>query len=336
MTTDIEELLREGIDRLAAGASVPAGLADRARIRNNRRRRMALGTAATAGTVVVAAAAAVLVATAGTGPPRRGPVAAPAQAQTVAYLAARTGQALAAAQRGDAVEQVRTGGRDWAAQPGSRAGKAAPQMMSWYYRGQARWEGFTAGGSPLFDGNLTAIRPASGGQRWAGHLVDYQAKTWLHGLATHGPDGPATDPSCSTFMPGLFAGADEAAQIREALACRQLKTAGTQQVDGVQATKLVSVRPLQDDMSGLHGLRFTLFVDPATYLPVRTSWTWAAQPGEQGIIRSDFRWLPPTQVNRSALTVMVPAGFREVHLSARDLGLQNAFIPVFGAGSYAP
>jgi hypothetical protein len=54
--TDIEELLREGVDRLTAGATVPPGLAARVR-RRERQRKLRIRAAATAGTAAAAAAA---------------------------------------------------------------------------------------------------------------------------------------------------------------------------------------------------------------------------------------------------------------------------------------
>ncbi len=84
MASDIEELLREGIDRLTAGASAPAGLVERARKSN--RRRVMMRSAVAAGTVVAAVAAAVTVTltTGGTGPGS-----APVRAQTIAVVASR-------------------------------------------------------------------------------------------------------------------------------------------------------------------------------------------------------------------------------------------------------
>ncbi len=107
MTNDIEELLREGLDRLTAGASTPAGLVERAR-RSNRRRVM-IRSAVAAGTVVAAVAAAVTVTltTGGTGPGS-----APVRTQTIAVVASRTERALAAAAaQGQAIQETQATGR---------------------------------------------------------------------------------------------------------------------------------------------------------------------------------------------------------------------------------
>ena len=68
MTSDLEELLHEGLDRLTADAKLPAGLVGRARLRN-RQRRTAIRASVAAGTALAAAAAAIIV-TSGAG---RGP-----------------------------------------------------------------------------------------------------------------------------------------------------------------------------------------------------------------------------------------------------------------------
>ena len=102
MSRNVEELLREGIDRLAAGPPgrprTPATLLHRAR-QHNRRWRQALASAIAAGTAAVTAAAA-LVATAG--PP--GSNAGARHGQTITYVATRAEQALAQLNPGRAIE----------------------------------------------------------------------------------------------------------------------------------------------------------------------------------------------------------------------------------------
>ncbi len=56
MSTDLQDLLREGLDRLTAGASAPDGLVGRAQ-QHNRQRRIKIRAAIAAGTAVAAAAA---------------------------------------------------------------------------------------------------------------------------------------------------------------------------------------------------------------------------------------------------------------------------------------
>jgi len=68
--------------------------------------------------------------------------------------------------------------------------------------------------------------------------------------------------------------------------------AGKQVVGGVDALKITaSSGPL------------TLWVNPATYLPMRL---------EAGGLQTDFQWLPPTPANLAMLNMPAPAGFHQV------------------------
>ena len=107
MNTDLQDLLREGLDRLTAGASVPDGLVGRAQ-QHNRRRRIKVRAAIAAGTAVAAAAAAVTV---GMAAGQKTPGSAPVRTQTIADVATRTEQALAAAtDHGNAIQIIRGSG----------------------------------------------------------------------------------------------------------------------------------------------------------------------------------------------------------------------------------
>ena len=88
MNGNVEQLLREGLDRLTADADVPAGMAHRARA-HRRRRKIVTRTALACGTAAAVAAAVIVVA----GPGRTVP--APIQARTTAYVIWRMKNALA-------------------------------------------------------------------------------------------------------------------------------------------------------------------------------------------------------------------------------------------------
>ena len=88
MNGDIEELLREGVDRFTADVPVPADLVARARTRV-RQRRIATRAALACGTAA-ATAAAVIAATGGPGPGGGA-----MQARTTAYVVSRVEEALA-------------------------------------------------------------------------------------------------------------------------------------------------------------------------------------------------------------------------------------------------
>ncbi len=58
----------------------------------------------------------------------------------------------------------------------------------------------------------------------------------------------------------------------------------------------------------------TLWVSPATYLPMRLTWHWLDRRGAgPGTLTGDFRWLRPTAANLANLRVTVPHGFRQEH-----------------------
>ena len=103
--------------------------------------------------------------------------------------------------------------------------------------------------------------------------------------------------------------------LRVALRCGQLKVAGRQWVHGIHAVKIISQQRLVKSLQTIGGLKGTLWVDPATYLPLRVLWTWQ----EAGRLSGDFHWLPPTRANLAMLNIPIPAGFRAVRVPADTL-----------------
>jgi hypothetical protein len=295
MNTGTEEL-RERMEHATAGIAVPSGLARRAA--QHRRRRIVTRTAAAAGTAVVAAGVAIAATTAAA--PRTGGTIAGAR------LVSDIRSALAATAAGDDVVQV-------------RALNGSAEM--WYHGGAGervtRTESFSAPGQPSVDEGST-VTPAT----FTHTTVSYESKTWSRSVAKVDlmRRQPSTQTSCaSTIGPAVTMQADPqtvAAYIREALSCGQLTSEGNVDVDGVSAIKLVSVlsRP---QVGGARLVRkFTLLVNPATYLPVR--WLMSVtvtQPGGQ-TSRTAFSynvsWLPPTRANLASLQVPIPAGFTRV------------------------
>lgn len=64
-------------------------------------------------------------------------------------------------------------------------------------------------------------------------------------------------------------------------------------------------------------VRETIWVDPATYLPVRVEVAFPAAHGPQSLLVSDYGWLQPTKSNLAALRAAVggetiPPGFRKM------------------------
>lgn len=321
MNSDLGELLREGIGRLADSTSVPPGLAARARQRHHRRQ-VTVRAAAAGGTAVVAAAAvfATTIGASGTSSRPAGEF----SVQTTARVMSRTEQALAAS-RGKLIEQLRLAEHDGAFYspalliPGSNARAGAlpksrlTRLTLWSYHGRVRLQGSAANGKPLIDtGPTIATRPAGRQPAPRTVLVDYPAGKSFHPLNTWGGGSLVQLPcrlSGTLFESwGPVGQAQWTALIREALTCHLFRLDGRQQVDGTDALRLVSTRhmlPAREKMN--------LWVNPKTYLPVRTQWNHSPLPWNRGGT-IDFTWLPPTPANLANLRVSVPAGLAAVRL----------------------
>ena len=105
-----------------------------------------------------------------------------------------------------------------------------------------------------------------------------------------------------TLLPGTVA-----STLRNAVSCGTLAVTGRQPVDGIEAIELTS-RPGSV-------INETVWVDPATYLPVRINVD--AVPGGSTWQTVNITWLPATAQNLAKLTVPVPAGFR--HIPAAEI-----------------
>jgi len=330
MSTDIADLLQETIDRLTEGERIPDGLAERA-FRRHRQRRLALGTAAATGTAVAAAAAVFVAAVTTGGVPQGG--GGIVRAQTAAYVASRTERALTAAAHGGAIERIDVTRRSenldvvLAERHGDTTvlrnvpGLSAGRTVFWWYRGRHRAQALAADGSPVFDLGATGSTGRRPHGRYA--LIDYPAKMWLRNFSLaaqpvplpytsrKGPCPEGIDPEATVSA----APAAWTAMIRKALACGDFGLDGRQWIGGTHAIKIVSSARLVRQLALFSRITGTLWVDPATFLPVMVRWTWP-----HGTLAASFRWLPPTRANLAALSVQIPTGFRPVRLP-RGTGL---------------
>jgi hypothetical protein len=336
MTSNLEELLREGIDRLTAGAEAPAGLVARAEQRN-RQRRIAIRTAVAAGTAVVAAMA-VIVATGGT---PRGSNA--VRAQNIAYVTARTQGALAAeAKQGNAIEETVASGRnvefglsvlntaDSSQAPGSAEVRGvfgaltAQRLVYWTRRGLLLAEGLSASGRLVFHATLNTVTLPSGLWVQEAYGAAYAAKIrWRTSLTPHqGPLPPLTCQTAAIVGPNY---PQLRAAIMKALSCGLFRLGGRRQLDGVNAIALIA-KP----QPGIP-IRETVWVDPTTYLPVRMSVMFLARHRRGSQLVYDFRWLLPTKANLAMLQATIrgatiPPGFRQ---------LPSNYLPLAGATQIA-
>jgi hypothetical protein len=282
MNSGLEEWLRDRMGDATAEIAVPCDLARRAD-RHRQRRRVMTRAAAVAITAAVVTATAVVAGTTDT-------------AMTLtARLAGNVESALGTAVAGDDILYAQaTDGQDW-----------------WYYRGPgklvSRLEGFQSAGHPLVDQGFAGT--SAGGTLT---FVDYGARIWFTRTSTGKlPPVSAPQTSCNTDISVRLGqgSATLAANIREALACGQLTSEGTENVNGVNAIKLVSVQTAPGPRRAV--LTTTLWVDPATYLPARFEQTRTAN-GQTISVAQNVTWLPPTSANLARLQVPIPAGFEHV------------------------
>jgi hypothetical protein len=295
MSDEFEQLLRTGMDRFAAQACVPPGLATRA-FRHRQRRKLATRAAVAATTAAAVGATGVVLAGA-TGAPR-----AVTQARNAAYVLGRTEAALAETSSQNVIQHVRE----------TASGKRVYEISSltpgtyaeWAYRGQARFVHYTA------DGRLSGDSGSQiAGTQYTDTTVSYHDRTWWRQTTTVSSNYAPPNCAVATGVSGPALATDWAAGLRAALRCGTFTIAGTEEVDGVRALKLTQVL-----VGAVYPVVF--WVDPATYLPVRDLVT----NGPDASMQVDFQWLRPTQANLANLHVVIPAGFTQVQ------------VPVPGAG----
>ncbi len=324
MNTDVEELVREGMHRLAEVTEVPPGVVGRAR-RHQRQRRLAVRAAVACGTAGVTAAAAVAVITGAGGGPAR-PGAGGAQARTVAYVVRRVENALAGEHlvfRGNTTSTGQT-------------------SIAWAYGPRNRFEEFTgkACGHTLPNGECThhggsVPYLASGTALVGGKLVDAYVTYFNRRYSLSPLRGSMPANACST-TPALAMGGPPIPTnhwsnfIHVTLACGAAKVTGHVRVDGVETTKITGV-PVTVRLSKGYAravrerwarARWILYVNPKTYLPVRmygSTQTFGGRGGSTLFASvTDVQWLAPTAANIARALVTIPAGFHRMSSPAHQ------------------
>jgi hypothetical protein len=277
------------------------------------RRSLVLAAGTAAACVAVTAA---LVATTGGAAPSTGT--GRAQARTTAYVIKRVENALA---RTDLVFQGRTssnvgpsstwvyGSRNrFEEDSGSNCGHLKPG-------GECTNQGasvpFLAEGTALIGGQLTGV------------YVTYFDHKW-----SREPQYAATG-ACSTTgrlsMGGPPPVTDQwHAFIQATLACGAAAVTGQVRVAGVKTTKItglpVTVRLSRGEARSVGEkwarVQWALYVNPTTYLPVRTYGSTLTYGGPKPSFLSwsvtDVQWLPPTAANIAKALVVIPHGYRRV------------------------
>ena len=311
MNGAMEDLLREGLDRLTADVGVPAGIAGKARA-HLRRRKIAVRAALAGGTAAVTAAAVVAATGTGQGTPGL------PRSHTAAYVISNVENALAATNEVVQTETVFSA--------------PYPPVMGWVYRTDTRLtqSGFIppamAQGMPWAQGRVNwAVGTTKVHGRRIYAQIDYRHHRWANaGILGFAPSG------CTTRLDIVeFNGpANWAPYLRHALACGLFKVTGHARVNGVETIKLTgsmtdrhfwSQLP-HGDGSGPLQVDATLYVNPKTYLPVLVIWYNRTHYRDgsplDGTVREDITALPPTPGNIAKANVSVPSGFRKVPSSA--------------------
>jgi len=317
MNTDVEGLLRDGMERFTEDVSAPAGLA-RAAASLHRRRVAIRATLASSAAVVAVSAVIAVVAVAG---PQSG------RAQTVAYLTSQVRQAVAS-------ENMVYVGRT--------TSTYGPSTV-WAYGQQSQWVEYwpTADGNQVVNGQRQWDFPPQyrgqaysaegtvrvGGKLMGAYVIYPDQKYNLSGqLPTQG--------SACTTMGDLELGGPAVVSvnwksfIEQMLACGAASTTGRVRVDGVETTKITG-KPVTVRLAPAYGravrekwvtVRWALYVNPVTYLPVRIVGSTKTYGGSAGATISsattNVQWLRPTKANIAKTLVTIPPGFQQVSSQA--------------------
>ena len=309
MNGNVEQLLREGLDRLTADADVPAGMAHRARA-HRRRRKIVTRTALACGTAAAVAAAVIVVA----GPGRTVP--APIQARTTAYVIWRMKNALAE--------------RKMVIRTEITFSPAFPSITQWTYhrnersvqtgvlhvpgvpwaQGAVDW----VDGTTIINGKLRYVEADYRHHEW---YTTAQSLILPNGCPSHLDLAEFNDTNWATFVP-------------QTLNCGALKVAGHAWIDGKRTIKITGSAS-DPYWWGRHGegrgplkVYATLYVNPSTYLPVRVIWSnwthWRNGKPLHGIVREDIQALPPTPDNIARTSITIPKGFHRVPANTAPFG----------------
>ena len=307
MSGAVEDLLREGLDRLTADVQVPPGVTSKARA-HLRRKKMAVRVALAGGVAAVTAAAVIAATVPGQVDPG------PLQARTAAYVISRVATALATTNKVIRTETIFSA--------------PYPSVMGWNYRTDMRLtqSGYIAPalvpGMPWAQGR---VHWGVGTTRFHGRRIYAQIDYRHHEWANAGILGFVPNACTVRFDIVEFNGpAQWPAYIRQALACGLFKVAGHAQVNGARTIKLVgsttdwnfwSQLPHSEGRGPLR-VDATLYVNPKTYLPVLVIWNNRTHYRDgrplDGTTRQEITALPATRGNIAKANVTVPAGFREV------------------------
>ncbi len=324
MNGDVEELIRDSLDRLTAEVRPSAGLLGRARARQRRRT-----IAARSALACVAAAAATAAVVAMTVPGAR-PGTGATNARTTAYVISRVENALAGE---NLVIQGRASGSYAGSVHGHRYHYSDGATDSWTYGIRNRMEEFTgkdcghvdsngwcthrggsvrylADGTALIRGKLVSAYVTYYDHRYSlSPLGHYQLKPCSR-TAQLGLGGPAVSvPNWPAFIRGM-------------LRCNRATVTGHARIGNAPVIVISGSIGIPLPKGYGRSVRetrvrvgYTLYVDAKTYLPVRAYGSTKTYGGAGGPTISsyvtDVRWLSPTPANRAKALVTIPHGYTQ-------------------------
>jgi hypothetical protein len=200
------------------------------------------------------------------------------------------GYARTALPPGYTVEPISPGGIRVGSGSGTTSPWRAGSLVRWSYQGVSMLSVLTAAGQRVF-----ALRTAPVDGMLTSTAVLYRSRTWWHGVI--GPaSGRGAPIPCG--VPGIQLGTGGwPAFLRHQLSCGAYTKGGQQLIGGAETVKLTG-----------NGGHQVVWVNPRTYLPVRTIFT---MPGGARL-QTDLGWFRPTRGRLAALHLTVPPGFRQV------------------------
>ena len=294
MSSDIEELAREGMRQFTAPMQVSPDLAARTFERHRRRRNvLRAGLALGAAGAVTAAAVITVIAH---GPSKAIPITAPAlRARLLAAIDTARGDILYTPAPG----QPLTGGQYPAfPRPGQQVHvRVGPDVGS--------------DGKVYKDGEYSFTMPSE--RALHGYINHYTANLDQGGLRLSGTAEWVNHfqhvwGEChSTFILGFTL---DAAGIRAEIANGQFTVIGRTMLRGQQAIELKINVPPSNEASP-HVTAERMWVNATTYLPMRGYTRWSN--GQQSV--SDYVFLPPTPANLAKLRPVIPAGYTRASCS---------------------
>jgi hypothetical protein len=319
---NVEELLRDGMERFTIGVAAPGGLAVAAAAR--RRRRLTIRAAAIGGTIAVAVAVAVAVmgvtgVAAGTAVPT-------ARARLTAYFASRVESAVS-----QNLVSVATSGNlgfpmvtyaygpyyDWIQYNPTKdyRDRIVNGKHLWDFPPAERGQPNTAQGVSLIDGKLYGVYVTYDDDRYSLTPVP---KSW--------PSSVLPKNACSTTarleMGSVpIIGVSWPEYIDGTLKCGDAFVSGNVRIKGQETTEITG-KPITVPLSAGYAksvsekyatVTWRLYVNPVTYLPVRiygSTDTYGGKAGnEDSAGMQDVAWLKPTAANIAKAQVTIPRGF---------------------------